>query len=576
MDWKSIVSVAFQPIANIYSGQCIGYEILLRGAERLGISRVEEMFDLVHAEGELLALELEIRAKATAFATQLPQCLERILFFNLDRRIASDWKDIFAATLAGLRPLSAELVSEITSAPGGMERAIELTQQLKRQGSLLAIDRLGGTAEGLQLLHACKPDFVKIDRSLIQGLDASARQRIVVSQLVTMAHTLGLQAIAVGVQNSREWTAFRELGGDLAQGMFVHPPVEGPADIREDLPHLELLSRSLHQRRETDQRWLLQQLDPMPAASVDSPLAKIFERVARSPNASFIPVVDHHGTPLGILLERDMKNYAYSAYGKDLISNKALGRSLRDFLVHCPMADVATPLDQMLATFSTVDDAEGLLITERMVYRGFLSARSLIRAMHEKTLARARDENPLTKLPGNTLINEYLTSCLEESDQVVLAYVDFDNFKPFNDKYGFRLGDRAILLFADLMRKAANHETWFIGHIGGDDFFIGIKQISAEEGMEIVGNLVHRFASDAESFYDAETRERGFIDATDREGNPKSFPLLAASAVLLHLTGGSGGITVDDISSAIAAKKKAAKSDPHKIVLAPLIPNSFR
>ena len=112
---------------------------------------------------------------------------------------------------------------------------------------------------------------------------------------------------------------------------------------------------------------------------------------------------------------------------------------------------------------------------------------------------------------------------------------DFDNFKPFNDTYGFRQGDRAILLFAELCRKAARPETWFLGHIGGDDFFIGIRGASVEDGVAEVSALIRQFASDIESFYDPEARARGFITAEDREGKTRTFPLLSASAVLCPL-----------------------------------------
>ena len=67
--------------------------------------------------------------------------------------------------------------------------------------------------------------------------------------------------------------------------------------------------------------------------------------------------------------------------------------------------------------------------------------------LSEKNIAIARDQNPLTKLPGNTLITAYISETLNDLENTyVYVYFDFDNFKPFNDSYGFRIGDRAILL----------------------------------------------------------------------------------------------------------------------------------
>jgi GGDEF domain-containing protein len=118
-----------------------------------------------------------------------------------------------------------------------------------------------------------------------------------------------------------------------------------------------------------------------------------------------------------------------------------------------------------------------------------------------------------------------------------------------------------------LCRNAATTPNWFVGHIGGDDFFIGLKDVTEAEALGQIGTLIRRFSSDAESFYDAEARAKGGIIASDREGNPKTFPLLSASAVLLMVPPNPSHATVDDVSTAIAARKKEAKLSPTKIVV---------
>lgn len=561
------IGVAFQPVVNIHSGRCTGYEVLIDGVDPAQYTGTQAFLTAMHDQGRLAEVELEVRRLAAAKAAALPHIGERTLFFNLDCRAAASWAAISDLTATLFRPIAAQTVCDLANVPDdGLPSA--WTALLRRNGGLLAVDRLGDCARGLHLLHRADPDYLKIGRSLIERIDQDPRKRVVVAQLVGMAHTLGLQVVAVGVENSRECMVCRELGCDLVQGYFLQPPTAEPEQIADHFPQMENLLNTDRRRRQIDQRWIAQQLELVPAIRIDTPMNKVFDRFARNPNESFLPVVDHAGQPLGILRERDMKNYAYSAFGKDLISNKALGRSPRDFLVRCPITDIGTPLDQMMAIYSAIDATEGLLVTEQMVYRGFLSARSIIRAMHEKTLARARDENPLTKLPGNAVITEYVGARIASAEESVLAYIDFDNFKPFNDTYGFRQGDRAILLFAELLRKGANPQSWFLGHIGGDDFFLGLSDCGEPEGRRTVAGLIRQFASDAESFYDADTRARGFITAQDRDGTPKQFPLLSASAVLLHLPVGAKSGSVDDISSLIAGKKKAAKHSPDKLALA--------
>ena len=88
--------------------------------------------------------------------------------------------------------------------------------------------------------------------------------------------------------------------------------------------------------------------------------------------------------------------------------------------------------------------------------------------------------------------------------------------------------------------------------------------------------LIHQFASDIESFYDPEARARGFITAEDREGKTRTFPLLSASAVLCLLPPGTTALTIDEVSGAIAASKKEAKSSPTKLAIAMLMESPER
>ncbi len=562
----SDIEVGFQAISNIHTGQCFGYEVLLRGWERFALSSAEEMLAAAAAAGRLADLELAIRRQAAARLGGLPDMGEKALFINLDHRAGEHWDDVVLAARTLLEARVSQLVTEIAAFPDSRAGLPGWLRTVTGRGGMLAIDHFGATADGFGLLAACDPDFIKVDPSLLRGIDTSARKRVLLAQLVGMAHTLGIEVVAVGVETGLELTVCRELGCDLVQGDLVQPPLLDTRLAVPVFPHVEALARDDRRRRQLDQKWVLQQLDPLPAIRVDTPLRDVFTLFGRNASVSIIPVVDGSGRALGLLRERELKNFAYSAFGKDLMANKGLGRKLYDYLVRCPLADIGTPLDQMLAVYATVEDADGILVTERMVYRGFLSARSILRAMHEKTLARARDENPLTKLPGNELITDYLGTCLAGGDGAVLAYIDFDNFKPFNDYYGFRQGDRAILLFAELSRKQAQGRDWFIGHIGGDDFFIGIRGEAPEAAAEAVAALIARFAFEAESFYDAEARERRCIYAQDREGAMKTFPLLSASAVVLEVPPGCRQGTVDEVSAAIAAHKKQAKSSPGRLV----------
>jgi GGDEF domain-containing protein len=113
-----------------------------------------------------------------------------------------------------------------------------------------------------------------------------------------------------------------------------------------------------------------------------------------------------------------------------------------------------------------------------------------------------------------------------------------DNFKPFNDKFGFRQDDRAILLFADTIKEESARFKPFLGHIGGNDFFIGYK---AEDNGDIedfektLKTALKKFAQNAKSFYSKEDRKAGFITAKDRFEIMRNFDLLSASCAAITI-----------------------------------------
>ncbi len=174
----------------------------------------------------------------------------------------------------------------------------------------------------------------------------------------------------------------------------------------------------------------------------------------------------------------------------------------------------------------------------------------------------AKDNNPLTGLPGNRAISIKLQNLIIHQDEMKFAviYGDLDNFKPYNDIYGFSKGDEIILYTAKLLdeslKKFSNSNIDFFGHIGGDDFLI----ITAVENIENICNyVVKKFDEDAPSFYNENDRKQGYILTKDREGKLKQFKFLSISlAVVTNLKRSFDSIS--DLSKVAAEVKKVAKS----------------
>ena len=308
----------------------------------------------------------------------------------------------------------------------------------------------------------------------------------------------------------------------------------------------------------------LERIEPL---FINAGIKTMFEAFRQHKSYTVIPLLDNAEHPLGLIHEADIKEHIYSIYGRDLILNPAFARALSDFARPCPVIDIHVSVERLLEAFSATVNPAGLIVTQDARYLGFISATALLQLIEQKNLAVARDQNPLTKLPGNIPIHGYVSRILEAQHQIRhLAYFDFDHFKAFNDHYGFRLGDRAILMFAELLQKELGGSAWFIGHIGGDDFFAGTENAITEPVVKQIQQLLMKFSADVQSLYDPEDRQRGFIRAHDRAGNECDIPLMRCSAVLIEIRPGDRYHCVETLGRLIAGMKHQAKTSQSGLV----------
>jgi PleD family two-component response regulator len=140
---------------------------------------------------------------------------------------------------------------------------------------------------------------------------------------------------------------------------------------------------------------------------------------------------------------------------------------------------------------------------------------------------------PLTRLPGNIAIEHEVRRRFEAREPWAVIYADLDNFKAFNDHYGFVRGDDAIRLVSSTMSdtiKRIGEESDFLGHIGGDDFIIVTSPQRAENMARAVADTFDR---DVPPLYDANDRKNGWIAAKDRRRNNVRFPLMSLSLAIV-------------------------------------------
>lgn len=178
-----------------------------------------------------------------------------------------------------------------------------------------------------------------------------------------------------------------------------------------------------------------------------------------------------------------------------------------------------------------------------------------------KRIDRNRWANPLTGLQGNIEIQTEINQRIAKRMLFAVIYGDLDNFKAYNDVYGFASGDRAIKLTADIIVDNTHNygnQGDFIGHIGGDDFVI----ISSPDKAEaICRGIISDFDQKIKTLYCDEDVQRGYIVTSNRQGQIMKFPLISIS--LAVVTNESRELISHIQIAEIAAEiKKKAKSLP--------------
>jgi diguanylate cyclase (GGDEF)-like protein len=150
-----------------------------------------------------------------------------------------------------------------------------------------------------------------------------------------------------------------------------------------------------------------------------------------------------------------------------------------------------------------------------------------------RRIDRNRNANPLTGLNGNIEIQREVTSRISKGLGFAVIYADLDNFKAYNDVYGYSNGDRIIVLTADIITDQVTlfgNPDDFIGHVGGDDFIVVTTPDQAES---ICRSIVAEFDEKVLNFYNAEDRETGVITTRNRRGEVDTFPLMTISLAIV-------------------------------------------
>ncbi|MFP3342325.1 bifunctional diguanylate cyclase/phosphodiesterase [Halomonas sp. SIMBA_159] len=523
--------VLFQPIVDANQQAIYGYEALIRGPKTSPLHSPLRLFDVATQAGLLVELDLLCRRLAIRRFAELE--LPGLLFLNVMPLtiVERDFREGLTMSFiqeSGLPP--ERVVIELTEHVPihDYELMRQAVDHYRDMGFQVALDDLGAGHSSLRHWSELRPDFVKLDRHFISGIDKEPAKREFLRSILDVARSLDCQLIAEGVETAAEHLCLWELDRGLAllQGFyFARPSLQPPMQLNTLLP-------ATTQLKSPAGRTAHSILRPIESVSATCSVPALAERFREDPRLRCVAVIEE-GAPVAVVRRNAFLTLFTNQYSHALYAKRCV-LEIADPKMIVADADLSLEaLSQQLTDSRDIEQEDFVIVDGDGQYLGMGNIVDLLREITAIQVRQARHANPLTGLPGNILINETLASYLSQGSGFAAAYVDLDNFKAFNDAYGYARGDHVIISLSRLLQAQVESAGGFIGHIGGDDFMM---LLPLEHWEGVCRQILHSFEVMAPGFYEENDRLQGGVAIESRQGGVMFFPFVSVSIAVKPIT----------------------------------------
>lgn len=565
----------YQPIISLKSGNIVGFEALSRGPQGSCLESPLSLFKAAHHYNFLY--ETEIICHEKAITSSITHIKEHYLFLNISPQIIYSYE----RHLAFIRQLldrhnidSRNIVLELTERDSidNYEKFKEALHHYRSAGFLIAVDDAGAGYSSLQAIAEIKPEFVKIDMSLIRDIDKNPTKKALLETFVNFCYKIGAKIICEGIETEEELKTLSAIGCDYGQGYLIGKPAphikqeiapEINKNIKENtcICYFNTLNTSSNFSCEIGDIVMYQD-----ALSPDTPVSEVVNLFNENKIINGYAICES-GIPIGIIMRDRLFSMLGTRYGYDLFAKKPVKNVMDKYplILPCftPLEDAAYRVAERLEKGFT----DYVIVTKNQVYAGMVPISKILDTLAKMQIAQAKDANPLTGLPGNRCIVKRITNLIDMKQEFTVLYIDLDNFKAFNDYYGFEHGDRAISLLAGIISEKTQihgNPDDLVGHIGGDDFVVITTPDKAEN---IARCIIKDFDQNIVKLYDKETVQKGYIETANRQGVLTRFPIMTLSIAGVSSTRDNPFENHLYISEAAAEVKKAVKAQKGSIYM---------
>ncbi len=559
---KRNLSALFQPVMDLSSGTFLGFEGLIRGPADSPLHSPANLFDAARQQG--LALKVEMLCRQVVLETFAAQKLPGKIFLNVSPETLTHPSFNNGQMLAYLENLGIDpqrVIIEITENQPtfDFEAMRNALLHYRNMGFQIAMDDLGQGFSSLRLWSELRPEFVKIDMHFVQGVNADPLKQQFLRSIQQIAKSSGTQVVAEGIETDAEFRVIRDMGIACGQGYFIArptptPPLSAPAEVGRLANTQRVIEQPYSSKRSITVEALMRYVEPL---QPETEIEKIFAHFSENHNLRAIPVVKH-GRPIGLINRYEFVDSFAQPFCRELFGKKPCMEMMNADPL---MVDKSTPIHElsMFLSESGIEHfTDGFIITEQGRYVGLGTGQDLLREITKAQIETARYANPLTLLPGNVPINEHIDFLLQSGKSFAVCYGDLDNFKPFNDVYGYRKGDEVIQFTGKILSRACDPHLDFIGHIGGDDFIVVMQSPDWEKRCN---QALISFANTSSVLYEEKHRSIGGYLSEDRQGRIVHHPLPTLSIGAIWAVPGMF-CSHHEISEAATVAKKIAKKSP--------------
>jgi diguanylate cyclase (GGDEF)-like protein len=543
----------FQPIIDGATREPIGYEALTRGPDG-PLELPNALIAAAAAAG--LSIPLERRCLESALRSYRALGLQGRLFLNLLPQNLLDWRDLagwLGKQLAAHEIEAHDVVLEITE-HGLTEDEVLLANAvapLRALGCDIAIDDLGAGSSGLKTWAAIRPDYVKVDRYFVAGIEQDAVRGEILRSVIDMGRVTGCRVIAEGIENREQYALLLELGVDYLQGYLLGRPQRVPGPNSAVLCGLDTIP--VGAAADCAEDLVL----PIPGIPAKTPVGDVVAKFRANPEWTALAVLEAE-RPVGLVYRDELLIFLSRPLHPEIYNRKPVTSVMTRETVQVEARARLDQVSRVVTARSTRPQRDDFIITRNGLYVGLGRTFDLLRQITAQQIQAARHSNPLTGLPGNREIQRHLLQWLARRRHFVACHLDLDHFKAFNDAYGYACGDQVLLHVSQVISRIVRPRVDFVGHVGGDDFVFLLR--SQDWTLRLIA-LIEELAASLVTFHSSEHREAGGHVGVDRDGKTRHFPLLSASIAAFEVDG-TRAITADVIADSLRQTKALAKAKP--------------